>query len=75
MQMNHNTKVRDPTQVKIQRILGRWRISLENSTFTASKPVMIRVAFAFVGRIKGFEYVKVLKWKTEFDLVLFAQTT
>lgn len=52
-----------PHRVKIQRLLGWWRISLETNILTASEPVMISVAFSYAGRIKDFDYAKVLKGK------------
>lgn len=60
---------------KIQRLLGWWRFSLETNVLTASEPEMIRVAFVYAGRIKDFEYVKVLKLKAEFDFLFFPQRT
>lgn len=39
---------------KIQWLLGWRRFSLETNVLTASEPEMIRVAFAYAGRIKDF---------------------
>ena len=45
------------------KLLGRWRISLEAKPFelTGLNPVTIRLALPFSGKMKGFEYVAMMK--------------